>query len=324
MHGVYWATMGDISSQMGYTVPASDATPVWDTLATGAFRDKAVIVYPQATSPGGDLNKRTFWSLPFWRCSVGNCVDEGVDDIGYIERVLDLASRRTSIDRTKIYMTGTSAGGMMLHNLLCSSSYVSSKIAAAVDIIGGAGAPVKSTCHPAAGKRRVPLRLLHGEADSVLPYDRSADVDGAPFMSTSERLIFFLLSCWVGGTEEAKGGMLAHKPSNSILTMSALTTKQQNKNKTKQQRRPPRCGRASTAAPPTPTRRSGPTPRRRARRCARSAAAAPLRAPTASGPSCTCAACAASATTSTRRSGGTPLAPRGTFCRRSTDVSRGM
>ncbi|KIY93543.1 hypothetical protein MNEG_14418, partial [Monoraphidium neglectum] len=195
MHGVYWSDMGDISKQMGYTVPASDATPVWDTLATGPHRDDVIIVYPQATSPGGDLTKRTFWSLPFWRCSVGACIDAGVDDVGYIEKIFNLLPKRLSVDKTRgmfgtrrrrrdrgsgaagggrllqteeqlaeIYLTGTSAGGMMLENLLCTSSVIPNKVAAAVDIIGGIGAPMRGTCRPA-GKRRVPFRILHGEAD---------------------------------------------------------------------------------------------------------------------------------------------------------------
>jgi hypothetical protein len=173
--------MGDISKQMGYTVPASDATPVWDTLATGPHRDDVIIVYPQATSPGGDLTKRTvrtsravlwlllgyrgsparraakrgaaggawertacpparraayssrhqqqtparraastptrprpamktnpagaraqFWSLPFWRCSVGACIDAGVDDVGYIEKIFNLLPKRLSVDKTRV------------------------------------------------------------------------------------------------------------------------------------------------------------------------------------------------------------------------------
>lgn len=85
----------------------------------------------------------------------------------------------------QIYLTGTSAGGMMLQNLLCSSSLVSSRVAAAADLIGGIGAPMKAQCKPA-GKRRVPLRMIHGEADQVLRYDVNGDVDGAPFLSTSE------------------------------------------------------------------------------------------------------------------------------------------
>lgn len=81
-------------------------------------------------------------------------------------------------------MTGTSAGGMMVENLLCSSSVISKAVTAAVDIIGGAGTPVRASCRPAG---KVPLRILHGEIDPVLKFAEATDVDGSPFMSTSER-----------------------------------------------------------------------------------------------------------------------------------------
>lgn len=43
--------MDNISARMGYPVYATEATAVWDSLATGPYRDKAMIVYPQASAP---------------------------------------------------------------------------------------------------------------------------------------------------------------------------------------------------------------------------------------------------------------------------------
>jgi poly(3-hydroxybutyrate) depolymerase len=74
---------------------------------------------------------------------------------------------------------------MMTQYLLCSSPLISSKIAAAVDIIGGIGAPMRGQCHPA-GKKHVPLRILHGTKDPVIHYYEPTDVDGAPFLSTKD------------------------------------------------------------------------------------------------------------------------------------------
>jgi hypothetical protein len=35
-----------------------------------------------------------FWSIPFWRCSVGICRDPATDDMGFIEKVVaDLPKR---------------------------------------------------------------------------------------------------------------------------------------------------------------------------------------------------------------------------------------
>lgn len=125
---------------------------------------------------------------------MGDCIDAKVDDVGYIERILgeQLPRRIPNLDAAKTYLTGTSAGGMMLQNLLCTSSVVASRVTAAVDIIGGIGSPMKAACHPA-NRRHVPLRILHGENDQVLRWDQPTDVDGAPFLSTSE---FLLPSCF--------------------------------------------------------------------------------------------------------------------------------
>lgn len=126
---------------------------------------------------------KQFWNIPFWHCSVGVCTDPNIDDVGFIEKVLLLLPTRLAVDRRRVYMSGTSAGGMMLHNLLCTSSVVTHHLAAAVDLIGGVGAGVKATCRP---PERVPLRIVHGETDTVLPFDRGAEVDGAQFMSTKD------------------------------------------------------------------------------------------------------------------------------------------
>jgi hypothetical protein len=29
-----------------------------------------------------------FWNTIFWRCSVGVCIDKGVDDVGFLDQVL--------------------------------------------------------------------------------------------------------------------------------------------------------------------------------------------------------------------------------------------
>ncbi len=253
---------------------ASEATPIWDTLATGDYREHAVIVYPQALSPGGDAMKRTvgligvfvlllhwlsdargaasnthppalcfsiapvssrfqFWNIPFWHCSVGVCADPAVDDQGFIEKVLLLLPMRLNVDRKKvrmwrldnggffsalvlfplsqntadskqptdepphtqphqpprqIFMSGTSAGGMMVHNLLCRSTVVGRTVSAAVDMLGGLGAQVtRGACRPA---KSVPFRIVHGEVDEVLKFNEPCEVDGASFMSTSEWLGF--------------------------------------------------------------------------------------------------------------------------------------
>jgi len=78
----------------------------------------------------------------------------------------------------------------MVENLLCRSSVVARTVAAAIDVIGGLGVTERGSCHPA---RKVPFRILHGDSDTVLLFDKQCEVDGATFMATSE--------CFGGGRQ---------------------------------------------------------------------------------------------------------------------------
>ena len=101
--GVYWADMDNISVRVGRTVLAAEATPVWDTLANPyRYRRAAIVVYPQALSPGGDPYKRTFWTIPCWRCSVGTCSDAATDDVGFLEKMFELLPSRMSVDPGRV------------------------------------------------------------------------------------------------------------------------------------------------------------------------------------------------------------------------------
>ncbi len=107
----------------------------------------------------------------------------------------------------------------MLHNLLCTSSVITKHIAAAADLIGGVGTPMRGHCHPAA---KVPLRIVHGEVDTVLSFDKAAEVDGSPFMSTRARLGRpFCMSCMCG----LRGGVTqgASAAAGSERRQTALT-----------------------------------------------------------------------------------------------------
>lgn len=57
---------------------------------------------PQALAPKGDLNARTFWSIPFWRCSVGTCTDPNVDDKGFIEKVILTLPTKLAVNRRNV------------------------------------------------------------------------------------------------------------------------------------------------------------------------------------------------------------------------------
>ncbi len=110
-----------------------------------ADREGFIVVYPQGR-------------FRIWR--VGE--DEGVDDVAFLETLIDALAAEYNIDPNRIYATGASAGGMMAQYLACKTS----RFAAIATVMGSIERPLSETCAPA----RIPVLLMHGDADPVIPY----------------------------------------------------------------------------------------------------------------------------------------------------------
>jgi polyhydroxybutyrate depolymerase len=85
------------------------------------------------------------------------------DDVGFIERMIDVIAARVSIDAARIYVTGVSNGGMMTLRL---AMQLGSRLAAAAPII--ANLPDPSECAFEAAP--LPILIMNGTADPVIPY----------------------------------------------------------------------------------------------------------------------------------------------------------
>lgn len=106
---------------------------------------KFVVVYPAG------INKR--WDI------------SGTSDIEFIEAIIDEMYRLYKVDRSRIYLSGFSMGGMMTY-------YAATKIAdkiAAFAPVGGYLMRGPNT----ASTRPVPIIHVHGTDDDVVPYDGS-------------------------------------------------------------------------------------------------------------------------------------------------------
>ncbi|KAI8475593.1 MAG: hypothetical protein J3K34DRAFT_40086 [Monoraphidium minutum] len=187
LHGVFWRAMGDIGKQVGgWPVQAADATALWDKLAGGkANREGAVVVYPQSL---GDPDKRQFFNNGFWLCSVGECIDKNIDDIGFIEQVVSQLPGKFGADSNRVFLSGKSAGGILVHAALCKSSIITSKVKAAVDILGGLPEPMAGACVPRA---KTNVLLIHGVKDEHLPWSERVILDYVPFMSKTGAAAFW-------------------------------------------------------------------------------------------------------------------------------------
>ncbi len=119
------------------------------------------VALPDGTA---DPEGRRFWNATDGCC---NFHDLPVDDVAYLDAVIDEAVARYPVDPARVYVAGYSNGGFMAHRYACERA---EKVAAVVSF---AGEPWKdaSRCKP-----RVPVSVLqiHGDADRMVPYEGAA------------------------------------------------------------------------------------------------------------------------------------------------------
>ncbi|MCP4711064.1 MAG: prolyl oligopeptidase family serine peptidase [Planctomycetes bacterium] len=121
-----------------------------------------IVVYPSGTTDG--------MGNPFWDCDE----NRRVDDLGFIEALLDSISAGYNIDQTRVYAAGFSNGGFMSYSLACERS---DRFAAIASVTGSMYPFMLTTCkaqHP------TPILEIHGTHDHSVSYNgvpRSESID---------------------------------------------------------------------------------------------------------------------------------------------------
>jgi len=113
-----------------------------------------IVVYPNAVDAT-------------WNCGVPGAPN--VNDIGFINAIIDTLSVEYSIDESRIYCCGFSRGGFMTNRLACE---LSDRIAAFAAVAGTMANSIKSSCIP---NRHVPILYFHGTDDPIVPYNGNVD-----------------------------------------------------------------------------------------------------------------------------------------------------
>lgn len=119
-----------------------------------ADREGFLVAYPNGSG-------RT--ALLTW--SSGNCcgyaMQQRVDDVAFIRAMVEKIDRDFGVDRSRVYATGMSNGGMMAHRLGCEAA----DVFAAIAPVAGA---LNIACRPSDA---VAVAIFHGTADEHVPYD---------------------------------------------------------------------------------------------------------------------------------------------------------
>jgi polyhydroxybutyrate depolymerase len=128
----------------------------WPALAT---RNNALLIVPNGI--GGNWNDgRTVY--------LGDSDPRGVDDLGFLRRLVEIAVREYGADRTRVYFTGASNGGYMSWRMACEAGDL---VTAVAPLIATMPLDPQRTC---AGARPTPVIAFFGTEDPLVPYDGSA------------------------------------------------------------------------------------------------------------------------------------------------------
>ena len=126
----------------------------WEAVADTA---NFVVVYPQGVNNAWDIS--------------------GDSDINFILAIIDEMNSKYAIDKSRVYVSGFSMGGMMTYH---AANKIADKIAAFAPVSGfmcWGNATYNSS-------RAIPIIHVHGDADNVVYYDASGGQSGlAPIIS---------------------------------------------------------------------------------------------------------------------------------------------
>ncbi len=99
-----------------------------------------------------------------WQCVSSTACDTNVDEMAYLDALFDEVTRAITVDTARVYATGLSNGGAMVHRLACERSQ---RFAAVASVAGGNQFAMVQGCTPA---RAVSVLEIHGTADPCWDY----------------------------------------------------------------------------------------------------------------------------------------------------------
>jgi len=130
---------------------------LYTTLSDVADTANFIIVIPEG------LEGTTAWGQTntHWNAYYGT----GVDDLGFLNLLIDKMYTDYDVDLSRVYSTGMSNGGFMSYRLACE---LSDRIAAIASITGSVVLQQFDNCNP---DRPVPVMEVHGTDDDIVPFN---------------------------------------------------------------------------------------------------------------------------------------------------------
>jgi polyhydroxybutyrate depolymerase len=152
----------------------------WLPMEPIADREGFVVAYPDAIDGKWNYGERA---------------DETIDDLGFIGALLEQLVARGIADPERLYVAGISRGALMTWTLLCRQP---GRFAAAAALSSGMTEVHLGSCAPS---QLIPILAIAGTADSVQPYDGSADPARTPRLLSIPRRWSSGAACTIAPTK---------------------------------------------------------------------------------------------------------------------------
>lgn len=127
-----------------------------------------ILVFPEGLTADG---------VTHWNSGFGT----GVDDLGFMDQLIDHMHLNYNIDLSRVYATGMSNGGYMSYTMACE---MSDRIAAIASVTGAMVIPQQESCNPG---YVAPIMQIHGTNDDTVLFD------GSGFHNPIDDLVSFWL-----------------------------------------------------------------------------------------------------------------------------------
>lgn len=132
--------------------------------------------FQQLSGLDEDVDSRTITVYPNaavsnWAegCNCNNADRLGIDDLGFVEAMLDTVSAVWQLERNGVFAVGFSQGGLFAYRLACE---MSDRFRAVFAVAAPMSLPLSLACHP---DRPVSVVAIHGTADAVLPWNGTSN-----------------------------------------------------------------------------------------------------------------------------------------------------
>jgi polyhydroxybutyrate depolymerase len=159
----------------------------WSGLAD---KEKFIVVYPYGTRSKQD---------PALSWNAGSCcgtaLEKNIDDVEFIEKVIDQVKNDYKINEKKIFLSGFSNGGLMTYRFAAAKSEIIRSAAVVAGAIGGRKNNVVDWYMTPTPKGPVNVVMFHGKEDWLVPYlggkSNAKSQSGVPEFTAFEKAVDF-------------------------------------------------------------------------------------------------------------------------------------